>query len=89
LADQAFITITMDIPTEDVSQALLDAGYADSEENITTITEALGDKWMTDLTEVNEYDFIIEVMADDLEPDEGNVKGLRDWRMRQGAPPRG
>jgi hypothetical protein len=77
-------TITVEVPIEDITTALKEAGYAPTDSNINTIAEALGDKWMTDLTEVNEYEFIIECMADDLEPDEGNAKGLRDWKMRQG-----
>jgi len=86
MTDQTMYTITVEIPIEDITTALEQAGYATTDENITTIAEALGDKWMTDITEVNELDFIIEVCEEDLEPDEGNAKGLRDWRMRQGEP---
>ncbi len=86
MSDEGFVNITVQIPIEDVEAYLAEAGYATSDANINTVCEALGDKWMTDLTEVNEYDFIIEVMADDLEPEEDNVKAHRDWRCRQGEP---
>jgi hypothetical protein len=86
VADAEFFTVTVEIPIEDIVANLEEAGFAGSDENIATIAEALGDKWMTDLTEVNEYEFIIECMEDDLEPDINDEKAHRDWRMRQGAP---
>jgi len=39
---------------------------------------------MTDISELNELDLILECTADDLEPEPDNYKAHRDWRMRQG-----
>jgi len=84
-SDEEFIDITVQIPIEDITAALEEAEFTTTNENIHTVAAALGDKWMTDITEVNELDFIIEVCTEDLEPDENNEKGHRDWRMRQGS----
>ena len=84
MTDQAMIQISIEVPTETITAALEEEGYLPSDDNISTVAEALGNKWMTDISELNELDFILECTADDLEPDPDNYKAHRDWRMRQG-----
>ena len=78
------VQIAVEIPLEVITTALEEAGFATSDDNINAMAEGLGNKWMTDVTELNDMDFLVEVVADDLEPDENNYKAHRDWRMRQG-----
>ena len=87
MTDEAMIQISVEVPVEAITAALEEEGYLPSDDNISTVAEALGNKWMTDISELNELDFILECSADDLEPDPGNYKAHRDWRSRQGAPP--
>ena len=82
---EEFVVVNVNVPIDNIVAQLEEAGYVGSDDNISTIAEALVDKWETDLGEdVAELDFLIEAYEDDLEPDEGNEKGHRDWRARQG-----
>lgn len=84
--DSDYVIVEISIPVDKIVTALEEAQYATDNDNVQTIAQAYVDKVETDIVDdLQEFDFLVEAYADDLEPNRDNIKAHRDWRTRQGA----